>query len=51
LFDGEAADASAAGGVEFYKLLDDLRRWADMWARSAVTGREAASVTNRFAGL
>jgi hypothetical protein len=51
LFDGEAAAPRAADGVELDKLFDDLRRLADIWARSAVAGLKAASTTNRFAGL
>jgi len=50
LRNGEAADEWAAGGIELDKLSDDLRRQADIWARSAVAGREAASATSRFAG-
>jgi hypothetical protein len=38
-------------GVELGKLSDDLRRQADIWARSAVAGREPANATSTFAGL
>jgi hypothetical protein len=48
---GETAAGRAAGRVEFGKLSDDWWRRANVWAHSAVAGRQAASATIRFAGM
>ena len=48
---GKRLRAEAGDDLELCELSDDLLRMAAMGARVALAGREAASTTNRFAGL